>query len=266
MEDIKVWETVNDEYVYWEDVLFDPVRQFADGSWIAFRHLFDEKSLVDEFPDSDQLQNLKAQNKLSELLRWTEESAAKTAIGGGSALKTADKLGDVIKKAMVWEIWDKINRKVIWFIRETSGLVLRVDEDTLNLNNFYPVPKPLLAVTTTDTMLPRAYYDLYANLAQDLEETSQRISRLTEKIKVRGGYNSASREIADMLTADDGKMIPVVGVDMLLRRLAEPHLDRAHRRLGQRAEGTLSGPRADQAGDLRDHGHLRHHAGQHQPA
>jgi len=64
-------------------------------------------------------------------------------------------------------------------------------------------------------MLPRAYYDLYANLAADLEETSQRISNLTEKIKVRGGYNSASREIADILTAADGKMIPVVGVDML---------------------------------------------------
>jgi hypothetical protein len=130
-------------------------------------------------------------------------------------MKTADRLGDVIKKAMVWEIWDKTNNKVIWFIRENAGLTLRVDEDTLQLTNFFPVPKPLLAVTTTDTMLPRAYYDLYANLATDLEETSQRISKLTEKIKVRGGYNSASREIADMLTADDGKMIPVVGVDML---------------------------------------------------
>ena len=42
---IKIWETVNDEYVYWEDILFDPVRQFADGKWVAFRHLFDEKAL-----------------------------------------------------------------------------------------------------------------------------------------------------------------------------------------------------------------------------
>jgi hypothetical protein len=38
---------------------------------------------------------------------------------------------------------------------------------------------------------------------------------LTEKIKVRGGFNSASRDIADLLTAADGKMIPIVGVDML---------------------------------------------------
>jgi len=214
-QDVKVWETVNDEYVYWEDILFDPVRQFADGSWIGFRHLFDKQSLLAEFPDSEQLRALEQQGKLGELLRWTEESAAKSTVGGGSPLKSAEKLGDVIKKAMAWEIWDKTNRRVIWFIRETSGLVLRVDEDTLNLSNFFPVPKPLLAVVTTDTMLPRPYFDLYDNLAADLEETSQRISRLTEKIKVRGGYNSASRDIQELLTAGDGKMIPIVGVDML---------------------------------------------------
>jgi hypothetical protein len=214
-QDVKVWETVNDEYVYWEDVLFDPVRQFADGSWIAFRHLFDKQSLLQEFPDSPELQRLDQANKLDELLRWTEESAAKNTVGAGGALKTADKLGDVIRKAMVWEIWNRTDRKIIWYIRETSGLVLRVDEDVLQLEGFFPIPKPLLAVTTTDTMLPRAYYDLYANLAADLEEISERISRLTEKIKVRGGYNSASREIQDILTAADGKMIPVVGVDMM---------------------------------------------------
>jgi hypothetical protein len=214
-EDVKVWETVNDEYVYWEDILFDPVRQFADGNWVAFRHLFDQRSLMAEFSDSEQLVAMEQAGRLGELLRWTEESAAKSAIGGGGALRSADKLGDVIKKAMIWEIWDKSKRRVIWFVRETSGIVLRVDEDTLQLNNFFPVPRPLLAVTTTDTMLPRPYFDLYANLAADLEETSQRISNLTEKIKVRGGYNSASRDIADILLAADGKMIPVVGVDML---------------------------------------------------
>src|SRR5207344_1894354 len=114
---------------------------------------------------------------------------------------------------MVWEIWDQINRKVIWFIREVSGVVVRVDPDSLQLNGFFPVPRPLMAVTTTDTMLPKPYYDLYAALAADLDETSQRISKLTEKIKVRGGYNAASKDIAGLLVADDGKMLPVDGVD-----------------------------------------------------
>lgn len=212
---VKVWETVSDEYVYWEDILFDPVRQFADGSWIAFRHLFDEDTLLAEFTDSERLQRLQQANKLDEILKWTDESAAKDTVGGGGAMKTADKLGNVIKKAMVWEIWARNLKKVIWFIREIDGIVLRVDPDSLGLTDFFPVPKPLLAVITTDSMLPRPYYDLYKHLAADLDETSRRISALTEKIKVRGGYNSANRDIAGLLTANDGIMLPVDGIDMM---------------------------------------------------
>jgi hypothetical protein len=214
-EMVKVWETVNDEYVYWEDVLFDPVRQFSDTQWVAFRHLFTEKQLLREFDDSEQLQKLKAKGRMDDLLKWTEEAAAKNTVGGGGAMKTSDKLGDVIRKAMVWEIWNRDTREIIWFIREVSGIVLRVDPDSLGLTDFFPIPKPLLAVTTTDSLLPRPYYDLYRHLASDLDNTSRRISDLTDKIKVRGGYNAANRDIANMLLADDGKMIPVDGVDLI---------------------------------------------------
>jgi hypothetical protein len=39
-------------------------------------------------------------------------------------------------------------------------------------------------------------------------------------IKVRGAYNSASSDIADILTAGDGKMIGIDGVDMINGGLA----------------------------------------------
>jgi hypothetical protein len=220
MEDVKVWEEVSDEYVYWEDLLVDPVRAVADMDWIAFRHLFTKEQLEADFTGSPEYDKLKAANKVGDILKWTDESAAKSVVGGGSAMKSASTLGDQIRKAMVWEIWDRPNRRVIWFIREVSGLVLRVDPDALNLAGFYPIPTPMLAVTTTDTRIPRPFYDLYAKLAGDLDETSARISALTKMIKVRGAYNSASRDIADILTAGDGKMIGVDGVDMINGGLA----------------------------------------------
>ena len=213
--DTKVWETVDDEYVFWEDILVDPVRQHADVSWIAFRHLFDQQSLLSEFGDSPELQKLKSQNKISDLFKWTEESAAKSPIGGGAPPKTASRLDAVIKKAMVWEIWNRSTKEIIWMIRETGGIALRVDPDALGLQGFYPIPKPIYAVVTTDTMVPKAFYDLYASLAADLDDTSRRISDLTNKVKVRGGYNAANKDIAALLTADDGKMLPVDGVDLM---------------------------------------------------
>jgi hypothetical protein len=214
-EDRKVWEEVADEYVYWEDLLVDPVRAASDCDWMAFRHLFTKEALEKEFAGSPQYEVLKTANKLDTILKWTDESAAKSPVGGGSAIKTARNLGDHVRKAMVWEIWSRPMRQVIWFIRETSGLVLRVDPDTLGLQGFYPSPVPMLSVTTTDSRIPRPYFDLYADLATDLDETSKRISAITKQIKARGAYNAASKEIADLLTAGDNKMVPVEGVDMI---------------------------------------------------
>jgi hypothetical protein len=213
-EDVKVWETVGDEYVYWEDLLMDPVRAAGSTDWIAFRHLFTREQLVKEFSGEPLFDRLVAKNRLDELCKWTEESAAKDTVGGGGAVKTSDKLGDVIKKAMVWEIWDRTNRRIIWLIRDMGGIALRVDPDTYNLTGFYPIPRPMLAVTTSDTQIPRAFYDIYEDLADDLDETSKRISRLMKQIKVRGAYNAANSEIKDILTADDHKMIPVAGIDL----------------------------------------------------
>jgi len=215
MKDAKIWETVDDEYVFWEDLLLDPVRQHGDVEWIAFRHLFAEKALLSEFGDSEKLQEYQKAGKLSELMKWTEESAAKSPVGGGPATKASGKLDAVVKKAMVWEIWNRSTREVLWIIREGGGCALRVDPDVLGLQGFYPIPKPIYAVVTTDSMIPKAYYDLYAHLAADLDDTSRRISDLTAKIKVRGGYNAANKDIANLLTADDGKLLPVDGVDLM---------------------------------------------------
>jgi hypothetical protein len=219
-EEVKVWEQVGDEYVYWEDLLVDPVRASADMDWIAFRHLFTKKALETEFGGSPQYEKLKEKNRLADLFKWTDESAAQSPVGGGAAMKTATKLGDKIKKAMLWEIWDRNSGKIIWFCRDANGLVLRVDPDSLGLEGFYPIPAPMLAVTTTDSRIPRPYFDLYSKLATDLDETSDRISNLTKQIKVRGAYNAASTEIKDILTAGDQKMIPVEGVDMITGGLA----------------------------------------------
>jgi hypothetical protein len=219
----KVWETTDTEYVYWEDILVDPVRQDVDKKWIAFRHLFTGPEMKREFAGSPDFDAIVAAGKLETLLKWTEESAAKSPPSGGSYTKTAEKLGNAIKKAMVWEIWDRTDPadpRIIWFMRDSGGMDLRIDPDSLQLSGFFPIPQPMLSIATSDSRIPRPFYDLYAKLAEDLETTSVRISNLTKQIKIRGAYNAASTDIAGLLTADDQKMIPVDGVDMINGGLA----------------------------------------------
>ena len=86
----KIWETVDDEYVFWEDILIDPVRQHSDVSWIAFRHLFDQQSLLTGILREPRTAATQAQNKLSDLFKWTEETAAKSPVGGGPAIESGD--------------------------------------------------------------------------------------------------------------------------------------------------------------------------------
>jgi hypothetical protein len=219
VEEVKIWEQVDDEYVYWEDLLLDPVRHASDTNWVAFRHLFTRETLEGEFADAPEVQKLIDQGKLSDLLKWTDESAAKSPVGGGSSMRSAQHLGGHVKKAMVWEIWDRVERRIIWFCRELSGMVLRVDPDSYQLQGFFPIPVPMLSVTTTDSRIPRPFYDIYARLAADLDETSKRISDLTKHVKYTGAYNGASPEVKDLLLAGDGKMIPVDGVDLLTNGL-----------------------------------------------
>jgi len=217
-EMVKVWETTDIEYVYWEDYLCDPVRQDVDKKWEAFRHLFTKEELTREFEGMPEFDKIVADGKIETLLKWTEESAAKSPPSGGGYTKTAEKLGNAIRKAMVWEIWDRTDPadpRIIWFMREAGGLDLRIDPDSLQLGGFFCTPGAMLAVSTSDSRIPKPFYDLYARLAEDLETTSVRISNLTKQIKVRGAYNSASSDIAGLLAADDQKMIPVDGVDMI---------------------------------------------------
>ena len=90
---------------------------------------------------------------------------------------------------------------------------------------------------TTDTMIPKGVLRSLLASAADLDDTSQRISALTEKIKIRGGYNSANKDIANLLTADDGKLLPVDGVDMLSGGLQNHILAGSDPGVGQRAQG-----------------------------
>jgi hypothetical protein len=218
METVKVWETTDVEYVYWEDYLVDPVRQDVDKKWEAFRHLFTKEEMIREFEGMPEFDKIVQAGKIDSLLKWTEESAAKSPPSGGGYTKTAEKLGNAIKKAMVWEIWDRTdpaNPRIIWFMREAGGMDLRIDPDSLQLQGFFSTPRTMLSISTSDSRIPKPFYDVYAKLAEDLETTSVRISNLTKQIKVRGAYNSASSDIAALLTADDQKMIPVDGVDMI---------------------------------------------------
>lgn len=120
-----------------------------------------------------------------------------------------EKVDDGLKKACIYEIWDKENKNVIW-IHKNYPLALDEKPDPLHLNNFYPWPKPLYATLANDSLIPTPDYTEYQDQAQELDELTARIRMITKAIKVAGLYDSSAAGVERlMVEGNENVLIPV---------------------------------------------------------
>ncbi len=112
-------------------------------------------------------------------------------------------------KGEVFEIWNKEDRRVYWVAEDYDFLLDRKD-DPLNLEYFFPVPRPIISNQTTGTLLPVADYIEYQDQATQIDELSQRIAMLTRACKVAGVYASNAKGIQRLLNESvENELIPV---------------------------------------------------------
>lgn len=182
------------EYVYWEDFRMGPARNWGDDiPWVAFRHKFTKSQFEDEF-GTTHTSSVSFSASVEDI---EEEGKSSRRNKSGS-----DRLG------IVWEVWDRNSRKVLWITKGVNEF-LDVDEDPLNLRDFFPVPAPLYAVETTNTMTPVPLYEIYRELAEELNLVQTRILKLTNGLKLRGVYPNNMEEIAGLLNMADNQMIGI---------------------------------------------------------
>jgi hypothetical protein len=166
------------DYVYWSDFLHSPARTWDEVWWVARAVYMTRDEGVERFGDVFKNVGLTDQN--------TDDDGKNQ-----QTVKTTFE-----KKAKVFEIWNKRTFKVCWVAK---GYPLSLDErdDPLELEGFFPCPKPLIATTTTGTM-------------QELDNLTQRIYMLTKACKVVGVFNAEFKELGRLFTEGiDNKMFPV---------------------------------------------------------
>jgi hypothetical protein len=111
--------------------------------------------------------------------------------------------------AKVCELWDKETLKVYWLVKGMSH-VIDVRDDPLNLEGFYPCPKPLYATTTSDSLVPVPDFVLYQDQAMELDILSDRIDGLIKALRVRGVYDASQPALQRLMTeGDNNSLIPV---------------------------------------------------------
>lgn len=177
------------EWVYWEDYREGQARSWDKMPWVARRHLWTKKQVQDA--DLDVKDGI--------------------AFNHSTAPATVKDEQEVLKRAEIWEIWDKVERQRI-YVSEGCPKLLKVTPDPYKLRGFFPCAEPLKAVESTKNRIPIPHFTQYQDQAGELDRLTDRLYCLTEFIKWAGAYDSAegaNAELSKLATANDGDWIPV---------------------------------------------------------
>ena len=142
--------------------------------------------------------------------RFGEEKAKRIPLDQGpEPLNAYNESKKSYNRAKICELWDKETNKVYWLSKSVPDFI-DVREDPLQLEGFFPCPKPLYATTTSDSLVPVPDFVLYQDQAMELDILSDRIDGLVKALRVRGVYDSSQPALQRLMTeGDNNSLIPV---------------------------------------------------------
>ena len=186
--------SVVSKHVTWEPVLWDafrlgPAKQWADTPWIAFEWPMTRAELEGINPE------LAWEVKLDIEVEGKPDKAAEAP--------------DMFKRARVWEVWDRTERKVYWLAESYDKGALKIEDDPYKLRQFFPIPKPMLAISTTDSQVPICPFSVWKAQQEEMNSLTRRIGALIAVIRWRGVYDGAFEQAVNaMKNLDEGELAP----------------------------------------------------------
>ena len=188
------------DYIHWRDFLWSPARTWAEVRWVARRVYMTKDQLTERF--GEEIANIIPLGKQS----------------GPKDIRDDSPKYDPWNKAEVFEIWCKENKKVYWYAKG-ADTILDVKDDPLQLDGFFPCPKPVAANLTSSNFMPRADYIFAQDQFNELDEINTRITWLTRAAKVVGVYDKAAEGVQRLFNqGTENQLIPVDNWAMFAER------------------------------------------------
>lgn len=124
----------------------------------------------------------------------------------------------VLKTLETFEIWDRVNKSVLFITPQDKNKPLLVERDPLGLSKFFPVPKPLQTVRRLASQVPVCPYDVYEPLIQEINHISRRIASLIKQLRVIGLYDpKMAPDFERLRDAEDGLYVPCSDSDQFVQ-------------------------------------------------
>lgn len=170
------------DYVHWRDFFTFPsrARTWDEVEAVARRSYMSRDQLVNRFG-----------NKIGKAVPLDHTPTG--TVGQG--------VSEDLSKATVYEIWCITDKKVRFLAKE-YGKLLEVEDDPLGIGSFWPCPRPLFGTLTNESLIPVPDYIEYQDQAIELDDLTQRISRLTAALKVAGAYDASAPGLQRLLSED----------------------------------------------------------------
>lgn len=187
LEEIE-YECAPTDYVHWKDFGHSVARTWEEVTKV-WRWVYMTKEAAEERFGEDVCKNLP--------FNTSPEGLNKQGMSGR-----------VNDRARICELWDKERGKAVWFCEDVKELLDEV-EDPLQLEGFFPCPRPLYATITSDSLVPVPDFALYQDQANTLDTLTDRITGLIQALRVRGVYDSSQPTLQRLLTeGDNNTLIP----------------------------------------------------------
>jgi len=178
------------DYVYWRDFGLTVARTWEEVTAV-WRKVYMERAALVE--------------------RFGEELGGKIPLDTKPETSKAfnEKMGEMAREALIYEIWDKATGQVIW-LSKSMGKILDTRDDPLQLENFWPCPKPMFSTLTTDSLIPVPDFVLYQDQARQLDTLADRIDGFIQALKVRGVYDASEPSLQRLFTeGENNTLLPV---------------------------------------------------------
>lgn len=205
---VKAEECVYASHWEWRRLVLAPGHSWESMPWIAFEVPMTRTKIESRFPDKAAriAYNRKG---LSDRGRGVSDSDRQTALAGTDTTTSGEQTVSPFDTATVWEIWDKDQRKVIWWSPDLATELLGEEGDLLALENFWPMPKPLLATAKGSSLNPRPDVRYYEAAAAEVEQATTKMAGILKVLAVAGVYPGQMQNVVKDLLSGRNAVYPV---------------------------------------------------------
>ena len=189
-EERLVAETTPVRHIQYCDFIHGQGQEWHEVDWIGIRYRMTKKECKKMFPET-----------YTRIRNYSQAD--------DEYLSDDKDMNKKLATAEIWKIWDKVKRKII-FINDSCTVPLKEEEDPLNLEGFFPCPKPLVFKKDQTSLNPIPPYRMYKEQAEELQRVIAKRNGIISAMKVRGVYDgSLGDDITKMLNSENLELTPI---------------------------------------------------------